>query len=123
MRATFKNPKTGELKEVKVGFSWTLLFFSSVLGIPLFLRKLNLWGGIFVLLWVLNFVASYLIADEAASGLAFCAIFLTTLILMIWLAIKGNEMTAKNLLELGWEFADASSDTTRYAKGKWGITI
>lgn len=123
MRATFKNPKTGELKEVKVGFSWTLLFFSSVLGIPLFLRKLNLWGGMFVLLWVLNFIASYMITDEGMSAMAFLVIFLTSLVLMVWLAIKGNEMTAKNLLELGWEFADAASDTTRYAKGKWGITI
>jgi uncharacterized membrane protein len=41
----FKNSKTGEIVKVKLGWSWTLFFFSSVFGIPLFLRKLNVWGS------------------------------------------------------------------------------
>ena len=35
---------------------------------------------------------------------------------------KGNELTAKNYLELGWGFSDPESETTRHAKTKWGIT-
>ena len=48
MKVAMKNPKTGEVKEVKVGWSWTLFLFSCFFGLPLFLRKLNLWGGICV---------------------------------------------------------------------------
>jgi hypothetical protein len=40
-----------------------------------------------------------------------------------WLGIKGNEMTAKNLLENGWEFADSGSDAVRFARLKWGLAI
>jgi hypothetical protein len=43
--------------------------------------------------------------------------------LQIWLDIKGNEMTAKNLLENGWEFADSGSDPVRFARLKWGLAI
>lgn len=47
MFVLMKNSKTNETKEVKVGFSWTLFFFSGFFGIPLFLRKLYRWGGVF----------------------------------------------------------------------------
>ncbi len=43
--------------------------------------------------------------------------------LQIWLGIKGNEMTAKNYLELGWHFTNPNSDEVKFAKGKWGINI
>lgn len=41
--------------------------------------------------------------------------------LNIFIAIKGNELTAKNYLELGWEFTEPDSDMVRMAKGKWGL--
>ena len=43
--------------------------------------------------------------------------------LQIWLGIRGNEMTAKNYLELGWNFTNPDSDEVKFAKGKWGINI
>jgi hypothetical protein len=43
--------------------------------------------------------------------------------LEIWLGARGNEMTAKNYLEQGWRLAEPQSETTRFARGKWGIQI
>lgn len=123
MRVTFKNPKTGELKEVKVGFSWVLFLFSPFLGFPLFLRRLNIWGGVFLLLWFVNIIAQYMISDPVAASLLVLILFIIIFALSIWVGIKGNEMTAKNYLETGWVFADEKSDAVRFAKGKWGILV
>lgn len=58
---TFKNELTGEMKQVKIGFSWILFFFPGFFGIPLFMRKLTGWG-IVMLVWslfMLFLVVSY----------------------------------------------------------------
>ena len=117
----FKNPNTNEIKNVKVGWSWTLFFFSAWLGVPLFMRKLNFWGGIFLAFWLLNsFLQISMRRTSNADGIA-VLLFLVILGLTIWIAIKGNEMTAKNYLKLGWKFAEPNSEATRFGKLKWGI--
>lgn len=117
-----KNPKTGEIKEVKVGWSWTLFFFSGLFGLPLFLRRLYIWGAVFLVLWVTNFVVpSVLPEDEGAIfSITFGLVFLS---LQIFLAIKGNEMTAKNYLENNWIFVDPEAEITKMAKMRWGISV
>ena len=117
MKVAMKNPKTGEIKEVKVGWSWTLFFFSGFLGFPLFLRRLYMWGSVFLVLWVVNLVFT-MISPEM-----FLVLQLVIIGLIIWIAIKGNEMTAKNYLENGWTFTAPDSDVVKYAKGKWGIHV
>lgn len=117
----FKNPKTNEIKNVKVGWSWTLFFFSAWLGVPLFMRKLNFWGGIFLALWLVNsFLQISMRRTNDADVIAFF-LFLVILGLIIWISIKGNEMTAKKYLELGWKFAEPNSEATRFGKLKWGL--
>lgn len=122
MKVSFKNPKTGELKGVKVGWSWTLFLFSGFLGIPLFNRKLYMWGFFFLVLWVVNFFCSHFLdGDEAiVTSLLLSCLFIG---LGIWMGIKGNEMTAKNYLEQGWIFAEPNAELARFASGKWGIQI
>jgi hypothetical protein len=119
MKVTMKNPKTGESKEVKVGWSWILFLFSGFFGLPLFLRKLNVWGSIFLVLWVVNLLVPYVVTDDSS----FLSIFLGLIFLglAIFLGIKGNEMTAKNYLESGWVFAEPDSQQTKMAKERWGI--
>jgi len=115
----FKQPRTGEVRTVKVGWSWVLFFWSGVLGIPLFLRRLNVWGFVFLALWIVNILASVISYQaEGVSGVT----FLVALALQIWLGIKGNEMTAKNYLEQGWEFAEPTAEATRIGRAAWGIT-
>jgi len=121
MKIAMKNPKTGEIKEIKVGWSWTLFLFSGVFGIPLFLRKLHIWGGIFLALSIVNLMGPALMSsDDAALGLSiiFGIIFFG---LKIFMGLKGNEMTAKNYLENNWVFVNPESDITKMAKMRWGI--
>ena len=123
MKVAMTNPKTGEVREIKVGWSWILFLFSSFFGLPLFLRKLHVWGGIFLVLWSLYIIfPSMMQNEEEALGLMIL-LNLVFLGLQIWVGIKGNEMTAKNYLELGWNFINPDSDEVKFAKGKWGINI
>jgi len=129
---TLKHSQSGELKPVKVGWSWTLFLFSSILGIPLFMRKLYGIGAVFLTFFVVNLIlssganiaATLDLPDETLGYLVILQItsqFLG-LALAIWIGIKGNELTAKNNLEKGWVFAEPESDATKFARGKWGLS-
>jgi len=124
MKVLMNNPKTGELKRIKVGWSWVLFFFSTFFGIPLFLRRLYVWG---ILINVINFSTSISQSladlepkDVALVALTACILDLT---LMIFFGVKGNELTAKNYLEHGWVFADPDAQETWYAKTRWSLAI
>jgi len=128
MYVTLKNPRTGEFKQIKVGWSWVLFFFAGFWGIPLFLRRLNIWGGIFLLLslvatcqsWIANFFAG----DEDTAALMGIGVFgfsVSYLILTIYVAATGNELTAKNYLESGWKFAAPDSAEAVEARRRWRI--
>ena len=54
MQVVMKNPRTGQLRDVKIGWSWTLFLFSHFFGLPLFLRKLNMWGCVFLVLTAIS---------------------------------------------------------------------
>ncbi|MAD42360.1 MAG: hypothetical protein CL623_08210 [Arcobacter sp.] len=123
MKVKMTNPHTGEIKEVKVGWSWTLFLFSSFLGLPLFLRKLYVWGGLFLVLWVVFIVTPPLMPTEEDEFTIILLINLIFISLQTWLGIKGNEMTAKNYLENGWKFVQDDQTTINCAKEKWGINI
>lgn len=112
---------SGEVKSVKVGWSWTLFLFSGFFGLPLFLRKLYIWGAVFLVLWVVNFIAPYLAPTPEEAAIVTFFMFAIFLGLQIWLGIKGNEMTAKNYLESGYVWRNPESDATKFAKGKWGL--
>jgi hypothetical protein len=122
MSTVLRNRSTGETKEVKVGFSWILFLFAGCLGIPLFLRRLHVWGAVFLALWIVDVLVSVTASPEQGSAIVF-SINLIFCGLQIWLGIKGNEMTAKNLLENGWEFTEGDSDAVRFARLKWGLPI
>jgi hypothetical protein len=119
IKVALQNPFNGEIKFVKVGWSWTLFFFSTFLGIPLFLRKLIAWGFVFVTLNVLGALGTVI---GGSGGLAISALVnLIDIVLMIIMAVKGNELTAKALLARGWRFVDPNSEMTKFAKMRWHI--
>jgi hypothetical protein len=120
MNLSMKNPKTGEIKPVQIGWSWTLFLYSGFFGLPLFLRGLNLWGGVFFVLSTISLVGPALVGDDVATGIA-ANMSVILFVLGIWVGIKGNEMTAKNYLDMGWVFLDPHSEATKVGKGKWGI--
>ncbi|NLN60283.1 MAG: hypothetical protein GX147_06200, partial [Deltaproteobacteria bacterium] len=87
VNVVFKNSRTGEMKEVKVGWSWTCFLFSGFFGLPLFLRGLMMWGGIMAGAWVVNLwlmtsVPEFLfIPFSIETGLS------------IYFGLKANELT------------------------------
>jgi len=107
LQVFLQNPRSGETKRLKVGWSWTLFFFAFT-GLPLFLRRLYVWGGVFLAFWVLTL---------AEPGLWF--LFLG---MHIWIAIKGNEMAGKNYLDQGWVFATGQELERRYAISQWRLS-
>jgi hypothetical protein len=113
----FKNRRTGESKDVKVGWSWTCFLFSGFLGFPLFRRGLTQWGGIMVGLWLLSTIMG--VYNAAAY------VFLSVIIigLSIFLGDKANEMTAKSYVDNGWEFVNPENDIVKMAKVNWGIAL
>ena len=122
MKVAMKNPKTGEVKEVKIGWSWTLFLFSGFFGLPLFLRKLHVWGAICLALWVVHLLTIGIVPGEARV-IIILPLYIVMFGLQSFVAIKGNEMTAKNYLENGWTFVEPDSKLTKMAKMRWGITV
>jgi hypothetical protein len=56
--------------------------------------------------------------DAAAIALLTACAFLG---LEVFLGIRGNEMTARNYLEMGWRFAEPNSEGADFACKKWGV--
>ncbi len=101
---TLENPETGEIRQVRIGFAWTLFLFSSVLGVPLFLRRLYLWGAAILALWAVNLlVVKFAGGPAAMEEGVLCAVFFG---LQLWLGFKGNAITVKTYLRRGWTVAD-----------------
>ena len=125
MHVKLKNERTGEIKDLKVGWSWTLFLFSWFLGLPLFLRKLPIWGAAMLVLcifyWVLD---AFRPGGDQITQIAILYFFISFVIfgLSIFFGIKGNELTAKNLLENGWKFAAEEDQTTSFARTKWSLS-
>ena len=122
MKVAMKIPKTGEVKEVKIGWSWTLFLFSGFFGLPLFLRKLHVWGAIYIALWVVFLVTLSIVPGEARVIIVL-PLYIVMFGLQSFVAIKGNEMTAKNYLKNGWTLVEPDSKLTKMAKMRWGVTV
>jgi hypothetical protein len=113
MKVKFNNPRTGQIKSVKVGWNWGLFFSGSLIGLPLFWNGLSAWGSVMVSLWALGLVISH--------GLGTIILSVIGMGLSIYLGVKGNEMIAKNYLKHGWEFVDPESTVVRIAKEEWAL--
>jgi len=118
---TLKHERTGELQTIKIGWSWTLFLFSQFWGIPLLLRRLFDWAGVQIVLSAL--ICIFL--DEAETDPDFelfpLIISLCAFGLAIYLGLKGNEITGKQLLRDGWAFAEPESAVTQRAKRAWSM--
>jgi hypothetical protein len=113
MKVQFNNPRTGQVKSVKLGWNWGLFLSGALIGVPLFLQGLCFWGAVMASLWALGFVI--------ANGTGTFILSLIGMGLSIFLGLKGNEMIAKNYLKYGWKFANHENDIVKIAKEQWGI--
>jgi hypothetical protein len=120
IKAAMQNSQTGEIRHVKVGWSWVLFLFSGFFGIPLFRRNLTTWGRLFLSFNVTYFLTVW--SHGALANFIFFVVFAAQSALLFLLGAKGNEITAKTWLSEGWQFADPSADATKLAKLQWGIS-
>ena len=121
MQITLRHAGTGDSRVVKTGWSWSLFFASGFLGLPLFFRGLALWGTIMMVAWCLR-VAAPLYAGTGANGNTLDWILTTILMaLCVFFGLKGNALTAKRYLSLGYDFADPDGAEARAAAQSWGL--
>lgn len=120
-KITFKNDMTGETARVKVGFSFILFFFSSFFGIPLFLRKLYLFGVIMLILVCTNFTLSIFSYNYFELEFLTYVIQLGMIGLNIFLGVKGNKMTALNYIKLGYKITDKEDYKINMVKESWNL--
>ncbi|MDY5049898.1 MAG: hypothetical protein SPF17_00590 [Candidatus Mucispirillum faecigallinarum] len=125
-KITFTNSITGETATVKVGFSWILFFFSSFFGIPLFLRKLYLFGVIMLILETTNIIL-VVFSESYYSYYYSELVFLMYLLqfgmfgLNIFLGIRGNKITALNYIKLGYKITNKEDYKINLVKESWNL--
>jgi hypothetical protein len=96
-----ENPKTGAVRPFRDGFDWILFLFSGVLGIPLFLQGLPLWGLLFVALWIVDLALVWLLPRPwSLPGQAVMAVIFFAL--QLWLGFRGREMVLRSYVARGW---------------------
>jgi hypothetical protein len=100
-----ENPRTGAVKTFHSGFDWILFLFSGVFGIPLFLRGLYFWGGVFVALWIID-IAAALLAPLRWNLIAQVAVAVIFFALQLWLGFFGRERIVKAYVARGWRKRD-----------------
>ena len=115
----FKNPATGEVKTVKVGFSWVMFFFSPLFGLPFFMRGLPSLGARLMLGTVgapifLGTIRSF------TEGVTLAVV--AALTSMVLFGFIGNKVTAQHYLKKGWSFAEPNGAATAEGCKRWRLT-
>jgi len=110
----FRNQTTGEVRLVKVGWSWTLFLFGPILGIPFFMRKFYP-AAVLMIAWdiVCIVVPDSSVTDTLLRG--------TGIGIAMLLGMRGNQETAKYYLKHGWELAEPESTVALDAIEKWAL--
>ena len=90
--------------------------------LPQFFRGLTSWGALMAALWGLSLLSAPVLPEESVVAVVL-PLWLVSTGLQVFFGMKGNEMTAKNYLERGYEFAEPQRPEVTFAKGKWGITL
>jgi hypothetical protein len=117
MQVPLRNNFTGQVKLIKIGWSWTLFFFGPFFGIPLFIRRLPELGI------VAGFFSSAKFATDLMPTNGGFKLVLDALLLVVtfWLAINGNRLTGMRYLERGWSFAEPDSQLAQLARLDWRL--
>lgn len=119
-----------ETKEIGIGWSWGLFFFTPLFGYPLFQRGLEKAGSTVSALCIGSLgVARFdhkmgeRLSDASYGLLALVelALFLIFIGVSVFFAVKGNELTAKKLFDDGWRFADENEFSAQFARSKWSL--
>lgn len=122
----FINETEQRIAKVKIGFSWTLFFWTHLFALPLFIRRVYPWAfgiaalAVFVLLMDPYKTACYYPAGSMLSYHELGGVII--FVLSFYLGFCGNEITARHYLKNGYRFAEPDSALVILAKAKWGMT-
>jgi hypothetical protein len=104
MTIALRHPITGEIRVQQEGWSWGCFFGAGVLGLPLFRRRLPVWGAAMLVFDITVFIVAWIDTSagqslyEWMSGIGIAASF--------YFGFRANAMAVERALNHGWEFAD-----------------
>lgn len=96
---------------------------SGFLGLPLFFRGLALWGTIMLTAWSLSLVPLIIASTNGGTAAETLDWVFTIIVgaLCVFFGVKGNALTAKRYISLGYEFINPDSADARAAAQSWGL--
>lgn len=124
MFVNFIHPVTGEKRQVKIGWSWTLFFFGTFFGIPFFIRKMYSWAILMCLLLISYLTTVFLsIESRADEANLYLTLFQFALFgLQGYFLVDGNKMTAKYYLNQGFRIENDDEFVKKQVKIAWKFT-
>jgi hypothetical protein len=121
MQISLRHAGTGDLRTVDTGWSWSLFIASGFLGLPLFFRGLALWGTVMMVTWSLSLVPLVVTRPDTGLHMVDWGLTIVSLALCAFLGLKGNALTAKRYISLGYEFVDPDGAEARFAAQSWDL--
>lgn len=123
MNIALRHSATGHFRFVDTGWSWSLFLASGFLGLPLFFRGLALWGTVMTTAWSLYLVMLIVASTGGGAAAAVLDWGLSIIVgaLCVFFGFKGNALTAKRYISLGYEFANPDSADAQAAAQSWGL--
>src|SRR6185437_12644722 len=104
MSVALRHPVTGEIRVQQEGWSWGCFFGAGVLGLPLFRRRLPVWGAAMLVSDVTAFIAGWIDTDSGVSLYGWMSA--VGLAASVFFGFKANEMATNRALLDGWEYGD-----------------
>lgn len=126
MKITFKNPKSNAIYHANVGWDWGAFFALFLLGLPFFVRKMNVLG-FYCVLYSFSLAVGQIALSHMSSWGGSDQVFydiLSSGILVgicIYFGIRGGALTARQYLEDGYSITTSDENLVKRAKAKWSI--
>jgi hypothetical protein len=119
MNVALRQTSTGKIKFIDTGWSWSIFWGASFLGLPLFFRGLALWGTLMISLWFVQLAVPF-VAQSDGDTMGWI-LYIAIIGVSLYLGCRGNVLTARHLFACGYEFASPDSSEARIAAERWGI--
>ena len=124
-KIAFKNPKGGTIYFAKVGFDWGAFWaLFALMGLPFFLRKMNVLGAFCLMLYGIWTVA--LGFEHLSEGFSWATIVgyaLISFAFSLYFGIKGGKLTARHYLEEGYKPITKDEKLLAKVRAKWDMEI
>ena len=118
MHVPLRNNFSGQVKLIKIGWSWTLFPLGPLFGFPLFIRRLPELGIVAAIFSSAKFTFHMLPGNNDGIELMLGGVLL---VIAVGLGINGNCLTGVRLIERGWSFAEPTSQLAQLARANWGL--